>query len=250
MNRWLNANHPLAETPAWLVTKLNGRKENTIEMEDATTNAFTDAPVVHEGERNETVYKLGCALRGQQGMERDEIAPILLQYNEAKCKPPLDEDEVLRIVESACSHPPEFASGKSGKRLEQNPLYWFQFNTREWFADQNLALMDDAQTGWHIRLKAYAWDKGGFLPADHAKLWKLAKAKSQRVFDSNCEIVLAEYEKVVQGGVEMLKNPRMAAQYSEILDKWMKKKEAGEASRAMRMMAQLQPPATEAARVQ
>ena len=247
---WQNVDQPLAETPAWLITKLNGRKEITIEMEDAATNTFTDAPVAHEGERNDTLYRLGCALRGQQSMERDEIAPILLQYNEAKCKPPLDEHEVLRIVDSVCTHPPEFASGKSGKRLEQNPLYWFQFNTREWFADQNLALMDDSQTGWYIRLKAYAWDKGGFLPADHSKLWKLAKAKSLKVFDSECEIVLAEYEMVVQGGVEMLKNSRMAAQYSDILDKWMKKKEAGEASRAARLMGQIQPSATTEARVQ
>jgi hypothetical protein len=149
-----------------------------------------------------------------------------------------------------CKHPPEFASGKSGKRLEQNPLYWFQFNTREWFADQHLALMDDAQTGWYIRLKAYAWDKGGFLPADHAKLWKLAKAKSLKVFDRDCAVVLAEYEVVERGGALMLRNPRMAAQYSDILDKWMKKKEAGEASKAARQLMQIQSSATASASVQ
>jgi hypothetical protein len=241
-----NADRPLAEPPAWLISKLNSKEEKRKEMQDATPNDPEGEPIVPEGERNETLYKRGCALRGQQGMEREEITSILLDYNEAKCDPPLDEEEVLGIVDSVCKHPREFASGKSGKRLEQNPLYWFQFNTREWFADQNLALMDDAQTGWYIRLKAYAWDKGGFLPADHAKLWKLARAKSLKVFDSKCEVVLAEYEEVERGGVVMLRNPRMAAQYSEILDKWMQKKEAGEASKIARKWAQIKPQSTAA----
>jgi hypothetical protein len=234
-----------------LLKQITKEKENINKLEDTERNPLADAPVVHEGERNDTLYKLGCALRGTKNMDQDEITSILIEYNETKCNPPLDEEEVLGIVDSVCKHPPEFASGKSSKRLDQNPLYWFKFNTREWFANQNLALMDDAQTGWYIWLRAYAWDKGGFLPADHSKLWKLANATRQKVFDSRCEIVLAEYEEVVLGGVPMLKHPQLAAQYSEELEKWMKKKEAGEANkiRTARLLAQIQPSGAEAARV-
>ena len=89
--------------------------------------------------------------------------------------PPMDEAEVISIVESVCQHPAEVSTNKSGKRLENSPLYWFQFNTREWFSNQDIAMMNAEQTGWYIRLKAFAWDQGGFLPADHDKLSKLAK---------------------------------------------------------------------------
>jgi len=85
---------------------------------------------------------------------------------------------VLAIVESVCKYPPEIRANRSGKRLEESPSFWFPFNTRAWFADQNIALMNAEQTGWYIRLKAFAWDKCGFLSADYGKLWRLAGARS------------------------------------------------------------------------
>jgi hypothetical protein len=55
-------------------------------------------------------------------------------------------------------------------------------------------LMDDRQTGWHIRLLALAWHGGGFLPADMDKLWKFARAKSKKAFEKDCALVFAAYE--------------------------------------------------------
>lgn len=229
---WKNPGQPPADLPGRLLARMTAQKGEKKEVQNDEHNVFTDAEVVHEGERNDTVYKLGCALRGQQGMEGEEIAAILLEYNSSKCDPPLVESEVMVIVDSVCKHPAEFAANKSGKRLEQNPLYWFPFNIREWFSDEKVMLMNDAQTGWHIRLKAIAWKNGGFIPADRNELWQLAKAKSKKAFEKDCKRVLSEYVEVEVGGELKLKHPQMAVQFADTLETWMQKKEAGEASKA------------------
>jgi hypothetical protein len=167
-------------------------------------------------------------------MDRDQIVFSLINYNVENCDPPLEQSEVITIADSACLHPAEHSSKKSAKRMEQNPLYWFQFNTRDWFSDQNLVLMDDAQSGRYIWLKAWAWRNGGYLPADMDKLWKLAKARSKKSFEKSYELVLAEYELVEVGGENKLEHPKLAASYAKTLELWMKKKAAGEASTASR----------------
>lgn len=230
--RFENPNAELAEIPDWLLARMTDRKQRIDNlMEHNERNAFTEAEIVSEGKRNDTLYKLGCALRGQHGSDEQEIAAILIEFNTAKCDPPLTEPEVMQIVKSVCLFPAEIASKKSAKRTDENPLYWFKFNVREYFADENTNLMTDFQTGWHIRLTAFAWRRGGFLPADTNKLFKLAKAKSKKAFENDCGLVLEEYEPVTVNGVSMLKNTRMAAQYAEVLSKWVQKQEAGTASR-------------------
>jgi hypothetical protein len=225
----------LAEVPPWLLAKLRPKGERIQTMPKAEINPFDAAPTSHEGERNDTLYKLGCALRGRQGMERDVIAAILLEYNLNKCDPPLNDGEVLLIVDSVCRHPAEFGPKKPAKRMEQNPLYWFPFNTRDFFADQDIQVMEDFQLGWWIRLRVSAWLNGGFLPADTNRLWRLARAKSKKAFESRCDLVLSEYEQVNVDEVPKLKHPHLAAAYADKLQEWNKKREAGEASRAARL---------------
>jgi hypothetical protein len=239
---WKNTGKPLADVPAWLLAKIMTKKEKREEMHIEERNPLTEAPTVHEGTRNDTLYKLGCALLGKHAMERSSIASALIEYNESKCDPPLGEAEVLGIVDSVCRYPAEASSSKSLKRQEQSPLYWYQFNTREWFSNQNVMMMDDRQTGWYIRLKALAWDGGGFLSADIDKLWRLAKAKSKKAFERDCGLVLAEYEPIEVDGEPMLKHPQMAKRFADTLEDWMKKKEAGEASKASRSAARLTQP--------
>jgi hypothetical protein len=73
------------------------------------------------------------------------------------------------------------------------------------------------------------------LPADTDKLWRLAKAKSKKAFERDSGLVLADFEELEVNGERMLRNRRMAAQYANTLEDWMKKKEAGEASKAARL---------------
>jgi hypothetical protein len=241
--KWEDASKPVAELPEGLLTLMTTKKQERITKSGKERNPFTEAPIITEGSRNTWLYKLGCALRGQHGKSRDEIVVVLLEYNEAKCQPPLAEGEVITIADGVCEHPPEMSANKSGKRLEQCPLYWYPENTRELFADQDVMLMKDHQLGWHFLLMALAWDGGGFLTADRERLWRLARARSRKIFERDCELVLAAYEEVVVDGEPRLRHRKLADRYVKTVELWLKKKEAGEASRASRL-ARDEPPVT------
>jgi hypothetical protein len=229
---WREPDRALAELPDWLLNRMvAGKKRTTKMMQDVERQDYTDATMVMEGTRNNTLHKLGSALRGHQGKDRSEIASALLEYNQWKCNPPLVETEVMGIVSSVCQYPAEINRAKSGKRQEQCLLYWFPFNTRDYFADQNLAILTAEQLGWYIRLKAFAWNQCGFLTADPDKLWKLAKAKSRKAFERDGMPTLAEYIEVEIDGECRLKSPAMAAEYADKLELWIKKRDAGEASK-------------------
>jgi hypothetical protein len=233
----------LAEVPGWLLDKLTEAKENAavsrkLDQEaPSVALALNHSLTIDEGGRNNKLYKVGCALRGEQGWERIQILASLLEMNERSCKPPLPEAEVVTITDSVCRHPAEVRSNKSGKRLEQNPLYWFKFNIRQFFSDQNVELMTDVQLGWWIRLTARAWNDGGFLPADYDKLWRLTRARSRAAFMDGCHLVLADFVLVEVEGQFRLKDTKMAADHVPALEGWMKKKEAGDQRNAQRLLA-------------
>lgn len=58
---------------------------------------------VDEGGRNDALFRYACRLRSQ-GLEADEMMPLLLISNDKNCTPPLDEDEVAAICASATGY--------------------------------------------------------------------------------------------------------------------------------------------------
>jgi len=106
---WVNdlAPAPLPESLLKLLTE-----------EKATTSARPGGParargksapaigaVITEGGRNETLFRIGCSMRGK-GAELPEIEAELLDINARRCSPPLPESEVLKIARSAASYAP------------------------------------------------------------------------------------------------------------------------------------------------
>jgi uncharacterized protein YdaU (DUF1376 family) len=235
--RWEEAGKPMAVLPDWLLTDMNARREEIVPLaidvvpQAVEHNPFMDAPIVNEGDRNHTLYLQGCALRGRYGMEHDQIAGILLEYNADKCVPPLSEQEVLGITASVCKHPAEISTNQSGKRLEENPLYWFPFYIRDFFSDIYISQMTDAQIGQWTCLMAHAWNDGGFLPKDDDALWRLARTKSRKAFMKGRNLILAAFVEETVAGTTRLKHRKMAAEYVNKLELYMKKKKAGESRR-------------------
>jgi hypothetical protein len=232
--RWEDGTVGVAELPYWLLEELvPGRNKEDIATIVTKAETYV-GPLVAQGTRNETLFKIACRLRGQHAKELDEIVAILLEYNQTQCKPPLYETEIITIAESACKYPPEVAHKQSFARLEQSPVRWFKFNPQQWFAIPNVMMMTDAQTGWYIRLLAIAWVGGGFLTADREKLWRLSKASSRDAFDQGCDLVLEEFDEVWVGGRLILRHAGMAAEYVKVLVDCMGKIEAGKASASAR----------------
>ena len=64
---------------------------------------FTVPDKIPDGKRNDTIFKMACSLQSR-GMADESILAACMAENNAKCNPPLHDDEVLKIVESALKH--------------------------------------------------------------------------------------------------------------------------------------------------
>jgi hypothetical protein len=72
---------------------------------DLTTTAAAEPPPIPEGQRNDTLFRLGCAMRGK-GFTAQEIEAALLVANKTRCEPSLPEPEVRRIASSTGRYAP------------------------------------------------------------------------------------------------------------------------------------------------
>ena len=64
---------------------------------------FTVPDKIPDGRRNDTIFKMACSLQAK-GLTDGSILAACLSENRDKCNPPLDDEEVAKIVESALKH--------------------------------------------------------------------------------------------------------------------------------------------------
>ena len=69
----------------------------------AKSDKFTVPDKIPDGKRNDTIFKMACSLQSK-GMTDGAILAACIYENKAKCNPPLEDDEVEKIVESALRH--------------------------------------------------------------------------------------------------------------------------------------------------
>ena len=116
--KWLiDPGAPLADVPKWILTALN-KKVRRKGSKAKKTNGD-----IEEGKRNSTLISSAGSLR-QQGLEFEDIETELQQINTARCKPPLDEDEVVGIAESVMRYDPE--PTPIPYRATRNGLIWLK----------------------------------------------------------------------------------------------------------------------------
>ena len=93
MYQW-NRRRRLAVAPEWTLRRPEGRqKARRPGSQVARTGAL-----IPEGRRNETLFRIGCAMRGR-GMDEDEILAAIRVVNR-NCVPPLEEGELRTIARS------------------------------------------------------------------------------------------------------------------------------------------------------
>lgn len=105
---WLNDLKP-APAPEWLIKRLTEERQPTQAASSDKTqprakSGASIGAVIPEGERNEKLFRIGCALRGQ-GYNHAEIVAELTAINSQRCAPPLDVAEVLKIAGSCAKLP-------------------------------------------------------------------------------------------------------------------------------------------------
>ena len=95
----------LPEPPAWLVELLDALATRA-QQGACDASGRADSNVIPDGQRNATLARLGGNMR-RVGMTEAEILTALLQVNQDRCNPPLDEREVRRIASSVARYEPD-----------------------------------------------------------------------------------------------------------------------------------------------
>lgn len=103
---------PLAKPPAWLLEAVRRPSEPVRgDVGGAGTvtpigvNVAVEGPEIPHGERNGTLYRIACSLRGR-GHDESSIREQISRVNDARCSTPLAAEEVLKIAFSAARHEP------------------------------------------------------------------------------------------------------------------------------------------------
>lgn len=104
-----------APLPDWLHRLLTS---DTEERGDTPTRT---GAVIPEGRRNNSLFKLGCSMRGR-GASHEAIEAALLAENQRRCQPPLCEQEVLNIARSSSGYEPDEAASQPIERSSDTPL--------------------------------------------------------------------------------------------------------------------------------
>lgn len=88
----------LSEPPEWLVENMDAvNKRSTVEESKA------GEPIL-DGDRNDTLFSRACAFR-RLSVSEAGLLGLLLAENAERCKPPLPESEVRKIVHQAAKYP-------------------------------------------------------------------------------------------------------------------------------------------------
>lgn len=132
---------PIADAPDWLIELARGGKR----IKSATTSSGAG---VLEGGRNSALFSSVCGMRAR-GMLPEVILAAAHAENTVRCVPPLESDEVERIVSSAMRYEPgsEHAETELGNarrlvdlldgmaRYESASRDWFVWSDNRWSRD-------------------------------------------------------------------------------------------------------------------
>jgi hypothetical protein len=64
-----------------------------------------DQAAILKGQRDDTLYRLGCSLRAR-GLTQPAIEAVLREENRQRCSPPLPEDQIRKLAEQAGKYAP------------------------------------------------------------------------------------------------------------------------------------------------
>ena len=134
---------PLADVPDWMSNLLFiGKSDNRPDHRRPAAGMFNG---VAEGERNSSIFRYGCLLRGR-GLANEEAKTLVLTAA-SRCRPPLSEQEALRCLESAWTYHTDESLNDLGNTRRfvslfgEDLLYvpefkrWYTWDTPHWVED-------------------------------------------------------------------------------------------------------------------
>jgi len=125
---------PLAKPPAWLLTTLTRLPKSPLDASrrpEPVQSSIPEDPIP-EGQRNDRLYRYGCALRAQ-GFGYENLLAELKLINARLCSPPLQTAELELIATSAARHEPgNMAPHPDRRTLEALDLIAGELMSRDW----------------------------------------------------------------------------------------------------------------------
>lgn len=105
----------LAPMPEWLVGWLQARATREGSAAAPTSGPTPGAPIL-EGARNSTLTSLAGTMR-RRGMTVEEITAALQVVNQGRCRPPLPEEDIVRIAQSVSQYAPADHAPESSEKV-------------------------------------------------------------------------------------------------------------------------------------
>ena len=106
---WLEGLAPdgidLAAAPPWLLGSVVDVGTTVVRSSRPARDGSSPSDPIEAGRRNATLTSLAGTMR-QRGFGEAAIEAALMEENQARCAPPLDDDEVSRIARSVGRYPP------------------------------------------------------------------------------------------------------------------------------------------------
>jgi putative DNA primase/helicase len=97
---WINEGTPIADLPSWILDDLNKKPVKATNVVDIATRKERPNSIIAEGGRNSFLTSYAGGLY-RNGVKDDALLEALRIKNSLVCEPPLDDDDIVTICESA-----------------------------------------------------------------------------------------------------------------------------------------------------
>ncbi len=157
----------VAPLPAWLLATATGSRPASAQPSELP-------PIIPEGTRNDTLFGLAREFR-RSGIAEERILEFLRFVNATRCRPPLDDHEVVKLFRSACRYhaTPAEAGGRPNDsqttrltQLGEQAELWHTPEGEAWAT----VLVGDHREYWPLRSRTFReWlARQHFLQYGHA----------------------------------------------------------------------------------
>ncbi len=146
---------PMADLPAAYLEFLTSEKHSSSSQEPVFVNG-----VIPDGARNNNLTVMLGSFRGH-GMQENDLAKMALILNQQFCRPPLSEDEALKIAESIGKRPRGYSFDNMGNAERYVDRYFGLVKCVErknWLSWDGVAWRPDTKSSAHEYAKQIARD--------------------------------------------------------------------------------------------
>jgi hypothetical protein len=117
----------IVAAPKWILDLI---KNESSKKQNNSNDKNSSPEIIPDGKRDDTLTSIAGKFR-RQGMEYSEILPALLAINQKRCKSPLPDSQVEKIVKSINRYEPKFHVSSSPATRRDENLNIIQLSTVE-----------------------------------------------------------------------------------------------------------------------